>query len=193
MGYTHGRHLKGFKRSTASFQKQLLASAADVSRAVQQVFIGGVNNFLDYVQNNKDLLPYDTGNLHDSIVGVISQSGRVVRAMYMPREAVRPQHMSSGRNDSLSQHAPDRKRIIGMEEAIKAVRRQDYPRNGVASTLIVAVPYAQGVNVTSHHPGYLEWLSESFMSEMRASLDILNYIRVNPGAKPVISSNRRFK
>lgn len=174
------RHLKGWKNASAQFQKELLASADGVNRAAQQVFIDANNRFMDYVQDNKELLPYYTANLHDSIVSVVSQSGRVLRAVYMPKEATRPQN------------APDRKRIVGMEEAIRAVRRADYPRTGVASTLIVAVPYAEGANATSKRRGYLNWLQNAFESEMRTSVEVLKYVKSHPGAKPVAAANRRF-
>lgn len=180
MGYTHGRHLQGWKNASVQFQKELLACADGVNRTTQGIFVDANNRFMDYVQQNENLLPYYTANLHDSIVSVVSQSGRVVRAVYMPKEATRPQN------------APDRKRIVGMEEAIRAVRKQAYPRTGVSSTLIVAVPYAEGANETSKRKGYLNWLQNSFESEMRTGMEVLKYVKAHPGARPVAAVNRRF-
>ena len=170
MGYTHGRHLQGWKNASASFQKELMACAKPVARYAQQIFVDSNEMFLDYVQAHKDRLPYYTGNLHDSIASVVSQRGRVVRAVYMPQEAKRPQN------------APDRKRIVGMEEAIKAVRRQNYPQKAVASTLLVGVPYAEGANEKSKKGrGYLEWLEMTFLGSMEAGMQQLAHIKTSGG------------
>ena len=179
MGYSHGRHLQGWKNASAQFQKELLASADGVNHATQQLFIDANNRFLDQVQGQKDLLPYYTGNLHDSIAAAVSQSGRILRVVYMPKEATRPQT------------GLDRKRIVGLDEAYKAIRRTKYPRTGVSSTLVVGVPYAEGVNEKSRRKGYLNWLESSFESEMRATLRVLPYLKI-PGAKRVAAPNRRF-
>lgn len=179
----------GWRKAKAQFQKELLSSAAGVNRATQQIFVNANNQFLDYVQMNKSSLPYYTGNLHDSIVAVTSQSGRIIRAVYMPKEANRPQH------------APYRKRIWGMQEAIQAMRKQTYPRTGVYSTLIVAVPYAEGADEHSRKPGYLEWLESTFAVDMEEAVNVLKYINVNPDTKEVAvktfpglfkSANTRF-
>lgn len=181
MGYTHGRHTKGWKNASASFQKELMACAGPVARYAQEIFVDSNHRFMDFVQENKDRLPYYTGNLHDSIASVVSQNSRVVRAIYMPQEAKRPQN------------APDRKRIVGMEEAVKAVRRQNYPQKAVASTLLVGVPYAEGANEKSKKGrGYLEWLEREFAGQMNLGIRELAFVKTHPGAKHIHYTPKRF-
>lgn len=181
MAYSHGRHLQGWKNARRQFEIELLSCADGVNKAAQHVFTNAGNSFLDFVQANKDVLPYYTANLHDSIAVAVAQSGRVVRALYMPQEATRPQN------------APDRKKIWGMDEAIRAVRKNSYPKTGVSGTLFVAVPYAEGVNEKPTHRGYLETLEGHFANQMQTSIQVLKYIKVHPGAKPAPAVMRRFK
>lgn len=169
---------KGWKNARVQFQKELLSSGRGVNRFGQQVMINASNSFLDYVQMNKELLPYYTGNLHDSIATVVSQSGRVLRASYMPQEAVKPQN------------APGRKRIIGAQEAFKMVRKQNYPRTGIVGALVVGVPYAEGANEKSSHPGYVNWLQEAFSHDMEVAVKVLEkYPKGVAGPMPT----RRFE
>lgn len=159
------------------FSKELMSSAAGVNRNAQQILINTNSAFLDYVQMNKEQLPYSTGNLHDSIATLVSQSGRIIRAQYMPAEATKPQT------------APGRKRIVGEEEAVRAVRSFRPNKTGVYATLFVAVPYAEGADERSRHPGYYQWLEDSFTNGIEASLSVLSKY---PKAKAVTMSPRRF-
>lgn len=167
-----------WRKARLQFQKELYSNASGVNKSAQQIFVNATSSFLDYVQMNKELLPYDTANLHDSIATSVSLSGRIVRANYMPTEATRPQH------------APGRKRIVGALEAERAVRQFHPNRTGVFATLFVAVPYADGANIKSHHPGFYEWLTSAFEQDMTASMNVLERY---PNAKPVPALKRRFE
>ncbi len=175
---------KGFKPKWSDarrqFAKELMACSKGATSVVRQSFINANSNFLDTVQANKENLPYYTANLHDSIVTVVSQDGRLVRAQYMPVEATRPQHTRN------------RKRIVGEREAYNAVRRLKAPPKGVYSTLIVAVPYAEGANESSYHPGYLEWLENLFTADMIAASKLVALYKIYPGMKPVSPTKTRF-
>lgn len=166
-----------WKKASLQFQKELFSASKGVTRNAEQILVNATSSFLDYVQMNKEQLPYYTANLHDSIATSVSSSGRIIRANYMPTEATRPQT------------APGRKRIIGEQEAENAVRRFRPNRTGVYATLFVAVPYAEGANIKSHHTGYYEWLKSAFESDMAVSLRLL---AAYPKAKAVPQLKRRF-
>ena len=168
----------GWTKARKQFEQELMSSAQGVTKNTQQILVNATSSFLDYVQANKELLPYYTANLHDSIATSVSISGRIIRANYMPKEATRPQT------------APGRKRIIGEQEAERAVRNFRPNRTGVYATLFVSVPYAEGANEKSHHPGYYEWLQSAFESGMSSALKLLE---MYPNAKAVSSTNRRFE
>lgn len=166
-----------WSKARKQFEVGLRNSAKGVTKNAQQIFVNATSSFLDYVQMNKSLLPYSSGNLHDSIATAVSVSGRVIRANYMPKEATRPQT------------APGRKRIIGEQEAFNAIRRFRPARTGVAATLFVSVPYAEGANRKSKHPGYYDWLQNAFVSEMRVATKVLEKY---PDAKAPSLPKRRF-
>lgn len=166
----------GWYKASRNFAAELMASSKGVSRDAQQVLVSASQDFLDYVQGKKEDLPYYTGNLHDSIAAAVYSQGHVVRANYMPKEATRPQT------------AAGRKRIVGEEEAFRAVKSFKPSQRGIYATLFVAVPYAEGANLSgsmrrvfkgrefltyNHHPGYLEWLEDSFTISMDSALRIL--------------------
>lgn len=165
-------------KASKQFQKELFSASDKVNRNAQQILVNATSSFLDYVQMNKELLPYYTGNLHDSIATSVSASGRIIRANYMPREATKPQT------------APGRKRIIGEQEAVRAIRRFRPNRTGVYATLFVAVPYAEGANIKSKHEGFYEWLQAEFESDMSASLKVLAKY---PKSKALPTAKRRFE
>ena len=167
----------GWRKASKEFTKELMGSASGVTKSTQQILVNTTGQFLDYVQLNKEQLPIYTANLHDSIATSVSQSGRIIRANYMPVEATEPQT------------APGRKRIVGEEEAAKAVRAYRPLRTGIHAALFVAVPYAEGANKDSHHPGYFEWLEDSFVSNVEAALRALT---MYPNIKAAPYSPKRF-
>lgn len=197
-----------WRKGQAEFTKELLRAAKGVGQEAMRIIVNATDSFLDFVQDNKELLPYDTGNLHDSIATAVIKNGRIARANYMPREAVR------------AQRAPGRKRIWGYQEAFRIVRalgpkrdsssgRITYPAgpNGVVAKLFVAVPYAQGVNTYSPRPaskrrirkaedlsqkidrtGYLQRLEMLFENDIATAIQSL---AMYPTAKSVYRLSRR--
>lgn len=162
--------------STAKqFQQELMSCAKGVSKATEQLLNSATKDYLQYVQDRKENLPYYTGNLHDSIAAYVSRSGRIIRAHYMPQEATEPQHVTklsaTASSDSLS------KNIWGYREAINAVRRSRPLARGIGATLFVAVPYAGAADERSSHPGYLEWIEETFGYEMDAAVKLLRFYK----------------
>lgn len=168
-------------KARKEFSEELLSSAKGVNSAAQQILINASSMFLDYVQMNKHLLPIYTSNLHDSIATSVSMSGRILRANYMPQEATRPQT------------APGRKRIIGAQEAERAVRRSTPKRTGLSATLFVSVPYAEGANIKSKNPHYYEWLQSAFESDMKAAVETLSVIKDYNKVNVPVHSARRFE
>lgn len=171
-------HEAGWLKASKELSKLLLAEGKKVNKNAQQILVNATSSFLDYVQMNKELLPYDTANLHDSIATSVSTDGRIIRAEYMPIEATVPQT------------APGRKRIIGEQEAVNAIMRFRPNKRGTYATLFVAVPYAEGANEKSSHAGFYQWLKSAFESDMSASIAMLSKY---PKAKALPASRRRFK
>ena len=152
-----------------------MSCASGVNKSAELLLSSATKDYLQYVQENKENLPYYTGNLHDSIAAYVSRSGRIIRAHYMPQEATKPQHVTklsaTVSSDSLS------KNIWGYREAINAVRRSRPLAKGIGSTLFVAVPYAGAADETSSHPGYAEWLEETFGYEMDTAVKLLRFYK----------------
>lgn len=154
----------------SAFQKELMSNAKGVSRAVAQVYVQATNNFVQKVHEMSSL-PYYTGNTRDSIASAVSQSGRVVRASYLT-----PSYQQTDPRWK-PQKMKGRKRIIGMQEAEKAVHGYSYPK-GVAAVLFVGVPYAQDVNdgtlgKSRGNIGFIERLNEQFTADMEFTASAL--------------------
>ena len=162
---------KSWYKARSAFEKERMSNAKGANQAVSQVLVNATNNFVQKVHEMSSL-PYYTGNTRDSIASAVSRSGRVVRASYLtpsyqqtdPRW--RPQHMSG------------RKRIVGMQEAEKAVRGYNYPSKGVSAVLFVGVPYAQKVNngelgKSPGNIGFIERLNSMFTDDMNFALAAL--------------------
>lgn len=151
-------------KTRSAFEKELMSNAKGVNKAVAQVLVQASNNFVQKT-HEMSTLPYYTGNLRDSIASAVSQSGRVIRASYlqpsyqMTDPKWKPQSMNG------------RKRIVGMQEAERAVHGYNYPATGVSAVLFVGVPYAQQVNdgtlgKSAGNLGFIERLNEQFAADM---------------------------
>lgn len=167
-------------KARLDFEKEILSSAKGINNNAQRLLVNATSRFLDAVQElstkngdnpNMGVIPYYTGNLHDSIATSVSMSGRIIRANYMPKQATK------------AQSAPGRKKIWGALEAERAVRSYTPRRTGLAATLFVAVPYAEGANQQSSHPHYFEWLQSAFENEMISAVNALPYVVGQKGAK----------
>lgn len=100
--------------------------------------------------------PWYTGQLHDSVAGIVSDRNKVVSIRYMPPAATKPQTYKG-------------QVIIGRDWGER--RAQDVARvlhfiHGIAATISVGVPYAEDVEQMSRHEGYMEELSTQFASSV---------------------------
>lgn len=134
--------------------------------------------------------PWWSGQLHDSVAVRIMQANRIAAVRYMqPSPATgKPQHTNSIKN------------IIGTEWAHQ-VAEGGGPRYflpGVQVQLIVGVPYADDVNESSRHNGFIDSLSNDLFSDVNewayspsGGLKRTTVIATEKGAKVVNRSNVR--
>lgn len=100
--------------------------------------------------------PWYTGQLHDSVAGIVSDQHRLVSIRYMQPAAVKPQ----------TYHGQT---IIGRDMAEEAAQRivralRFYP--GIVATITVGVPYAEEVDASSRHEGFIRYLNDQFTSKV---------------------------
>lgn len=100
--------------------------------------------------------PWYSGNLHDSVAGIVSDRHRTVAIHYMPEDA-----------DGVQTYGglP----IIGAEWAVRGSQEMQrvlhfYP--GIAATVVVGVPYAEKVDQMPEHAGYVRELNNQFASNV---------------------------
>lgn len=97
--------------------------------------------------------PWYTGQLHDSVAGVVSDKNRTVSINYMPPAATSPQNYKGFNH------------IIGHEWAITKARDAEYVfLPGIQAKLIVGVPYADKVDSSSRHYDFVRSLNNYFAS-----------------------------
>lgn len=97
--------------------------------------------------------PWYTGQLHDSVAGIVSDQHRTVAIEYMPRSAIKPQ---TYQGQTVIGHDWAQRRARDIERALHFVP-------GIKSTLIVGVPYAEEVNEMRRHHGFIQSLSGQFV------------------------------
>lgn len=107
--------------------------------------------------------PWYSGQLHDSIAVRIMQGNRITSVHYMPPspDTGKPQHTETIKN------------IVGAEWA-REIAEAHGPRfflPGVQVQLIVGVPYADKVNETSRHFGFVDDLSNELYNDVYDWLD----------------------
>ena len=100
--------------------------------------------------------PWYTGQLHDSVVGIVSDRHRTVSIQYMPPAATKPQTYEG-------------QIIIGHDWGQR--KAQDLARTlhfvpGIVATIGVGVPYAEEVDEMDRHSGYMTELSTQFASTL---------------------------
>lgn len=108
--------------------------------------------------------PWYSGQLHDSVVGMVSDRGRVVAAHYMPSHATAPQRDDDGNP------------VDGSALAISSIG--DLSRTmrflpGVSASVFVTVPYAEKVNNMPRHKDF-EW---ELASDFAASVEDFFYTK----------------
>ena len=100
--------------------------------------------------------PWYTGNLHDSVAGIVSDKNKIVSIQYMPQAATKPQTY----NNQI---------VIGHDWAIRGARNVGRALHfvpGIMATVVVGVPYAEKVDSTSRHSGFIRELSNQFASSV---------------------------
>lgn len=100
--------------------------------------------------------PWYTGQLHDSVAGIVSDQHKVVSIRYMQPSATKPQ---------IYQGQIIRGRELA-EEAAQRVARSLRFVPGVKATITVGVPYAEKVDNMPRHEGFIRYLNDQFTSKV---------------------------
>lgn len=174
VGYRRNISIKNWRSIATSFQRELLGEnclgkcrkgAIQILRDAQDAFVKSLPS------EEAGYMPFITGNLHDSIVSVISDRGRVVAASYTEPVAKTPS-LLTGKNV----YSPTKaygKRVVGAMAAFNWVKGMNgrFPTD-IATTLNVTVPYAEnpnrlsGRNRRGTHVGYLDVLAYKYAKFM---------------------------
>lgn len=101
--------------------------------------------------------PWYTGQLHDSVVGAVSDNRRIVAMHYMPSHASSLQKDENGNVVNGSECALN---------ATSAIARTMRFVPGVAASVFVTVPYAEKVNKMQRHLDYEEELAADFAASV---------------------------
>ena len=167
--HSHWAKIK-WKGTEKAFQRELMFNTSEKVKAeIISIFTKTNDSFVrDLPDSEAPMMPFITGNLHDSIVCVVSDSGMLVRASYANRAATTISK-KTGKRIYTPTVGGGRKRIIGHQEAWNFVygMQGKYPGK-VASTMAVAVPYALNPEERGPHAGYLENLRNLYASAMDA-------------------------
>lgn len=100
--------------------------------------------------------PWYTGQLHDSVAGIVSDRNRIVAKHYMQPAAIKPQTYNG-------------ETIIGADWAERGAENMERVLHfipGVAASISVGVPYATKVDEMKEHEGYMRELSTQFASNV---------------------------
>lgn len=147
-----------WRKSSKSFQRELLSHAKDYNAAAAKVFTNASEDFLHRVNSYGDhVVPIYTGNLIDSIgvrilVGNRLSAFRTMVDTTYEQHAVKPQHMKGVYP------------IWGEVEIMKRIMRPSRRTGrGVVAQMMVGVPYADEVDKTHD---YFDELRELFETEI---------------------------
>ncbi len=173
-----------WSETKTQLQKELIGQKEKVNQAALSIFADAQRDFIKNLPSSEDpSMPFITGNLHDSIAGVISVAGgRVVKASFAESLARVPS-TDNGKAKFSPTTMGGGKKIFGHMEAIRAVygsRKTNYP-SGIAATLVVAVPYAENPNElsernrTGKHVGYLDILASRYVKNIEKAFRYYNY------------------
>jgi hypothetical protein len=174
-----------WSETKTQLQKELIGQKEKVNQAALSIFADAQRDFIKNLPASEDpSMPFITGNLHDSIAGVISVAGgRVIKASFAETLAGAPS-TDNGRRKFTPTTMGGGKKIFGHMEAIRAVygsRKTNYP-SGIAATLVVAVPYAENPNEfsernrTGKHVGYLDILASRYVKNIEQAFRAYEYL-----------------
>lgn len=152
---------------SVSFQHALRDAGEAVSKAAGIQLVNACDDWIRKLdegsETDPDIIPFLTGNLHDSIVASVSQKGRLIGVRQMDKVATEDQKY---RGRSVNGH------LEGMRIAMAAPRPEAPTAN-----LFIGAPYADAVNQNVYHVGYVERLEESFVNAMERKLHRLESLR----------------
>lgn len=100
--------------------------------------------------------PWYTGQLHDSVAGIVSDQHRVISISYMPQVAIKPQ---TYQGQIIIGHDWAQRQASIMSRTLRLVP-------GIVATVVVGVPYADDVEAMPRHAGYQRELSNQFVSNV---------------------------
>lgn len=106
--------------------------------------------------------PWYTGQLHDSVAIRIAEGNKTVSISYMP------QHANGGPQHTSASDGAKFEHIIGADWAHEVAERKTpyYFLPGIQAQLIIAVPYANKVNQSERHAGFIEELSVDVINKV---------------------------
>lgn len=150
-------------------------AAINILYEAQKAFVGSLPS------EETSYMPVVTGNLHDSIVSVVSSGGRVLRASYTAPIATTASILT-GKNVFAPTSGFGRKRIIGQTMARNAVRNLQgkYP-DGLTAAMMITVPYFENPNAFSEtnkkgeHVGYIDVLASKYYKNMERGFKLYDY------------------
>lgn len=193
MAITPGRHVK-WKKFSAAFSEALLSCEEELTGFGRRLMCEecakwiqktdaewphstsitkikwGPNNVRTQRFGGDAMHPWYYGQLHDSVVVRVSEGNKTVAIEYMPQRATSPQKATA------SDAGANYSRIIGAEWAVLIARQAEHTywkgSKAVQAQLLVGVPYAQKVNESSRHGGFLDELNAQFASYLEDQMTI---------------------
>lgn len=169
-----GIGVKNWNWTKQGFQRELsgLELKGQTSKVVIAAMSRAQEDFLKSLPNTEaPSMPFITGNLHDSIAGVVTNKGRVVKASYTDPVATHPSEIT-GKEVYTPTSGMGRKQIIGSLTARTALRNMQgkYP-TAIAATMIIGVPYAETPQERGPHAGYMDVLAVRYAEAMKYAIN----------------------
>lgn len=149
-----GEHLTGWAKDWMNESVAQAISEMDADWEHGTTKLSSKGNFQHF--GGSHFYPWYTGQLHDSVAGIVSDQHRIISVSHMPKAAFTPQTYKG-------------QTIIGAEWGERAainMQRVLHFLPGIRATIVVGVPYAEDVDEMSRHSGYLRELSNQFVSKV---------------------------
>lgn len=159
LGYT-GEHLSNWAKDWMSESVSQAISEIDADwphHSEGKSYFGGSIKVLDGAKFGGDRFhPWFTGQLHDSIVGIVSDKHKIVSMDYMPQSAGRPQ---TYQGQVIIGHVWAEQKALEVARVLRFLP-------GIYATIVVGVPYADDVDESARHAGFIRELSNQFASSV---------------------------
>lgn len=144
-----------WNQTTSAFAMKLRQSAKLISNSCVQLLESATQQFLSMAD-----VPIYTGNLQDSVGVQILRNRQLLTMQMMEKMATRPQYWRP-------EPGTPTQKIWGRQRlALMIGRARNVSSSGITAQLLVAAPYAQMVNDTLKHAGYLNRLTIEFVETM---------------------------